>query len=204
MLQAGSDFAAQQYRRDAHPNAAERSAIQFERHAHVINGGRVIDQAQLPAEAGVLDELKVGTVGHRFADEIGIGVQNGVAVGIDDGRVQNDRPIAHHRFDHGVEIAVRAQVVLDGAAHRLGITGIHLGAAQVGGGSGRQVFQLRGQLGGGFMRGRNLLADQLGDVNVGKRRHQGGYHQGDGQHELSSSAHTLSAASYPTAELAPG
>ena len=45
--------------------------IELQGHADFINGGRVVDHAQLPAELGILHHLEVRPIGDGFADQFG-------------------------------------------------------------------------------------------------------------------------------------
>ena len=146
LLQPGRQFVLQKNRRYAHSDAAEASPVKLQRDAHVVHGGRVVHHAKLPAKVRVLHQVEVGPVGNCFAHQVGIGVQNGLAVAIDDGRVVNDGPGPHHRFQKIIEIAVGAQVIGHRPPHGLGIGGVDLGAAQIGGGVRRQVRQVGSQL----------------------------------------------------------
>ena len=191
LLQAWSQFIFQKDRRYAHPDAAKAGAVKLQWNAHVIHGGRVVHHAKLPAKVRVLHQVEVGPVGNFLPHQIGIGVQNGFAVAIDDGRVVNDGPAPHHRFQKIIQIAVGAQVVRDRPAHGLGIGGVHLGAAQIGGGVRGQVRQVGSQLSCGFSGRGDALAQQFRDVDIGKCRDQHGHHEGDGEHDFGFSPHGL-------------
>ena len=71
-------------------------AVQHQRGLHVIHHGRVIDQAHLAAEAGVLHQLELLTSSDGLADQFTIAVQNSFAVGVDDGGVIDRGPTAYH------------------------------------------------------------------------------------------------------------
>src|SRR3989442_11404084 len=111
MLQPGCQFVLQENGGNPHSNAAESSAIQLQRHTHVINIGRVVDEAELLAEVGVLNQLEVGSVENLLADQVRIGVEDRFAIGVDNGRVVNDGPAVHDRFQEIVQIAVGSEVV---------------------------------------------------------------------------------------------
>src|SRR5581483_1944407 len=89
----------------------------------------------------------------RLADEIWIGVEDRLAVRVDDGGIVNDRPIRDYRIKHGVQIAIGAEIVGDGPAYGFGFAGVDASAGQVWSGVGGKVCQRGGKLGGSFLRG---------------------------------------------------
>ena len=90
------------------------------------------------AEVGLHDSLEIGAVADGFADQVRICVQYDSAGGIHDGSVVDNRPATDHRFQHGIQIAIRAQVVRNSSAHRLRVLRVYFCAGKVGGSVGRQ------------------------------------------------------------------
>src|SRR5689334_17874283 len=98
MLQPRREFIFEEYGRHANANTAKRGAIQLQRHTHVIDCRRVIHQSELLTKARILYTLEIRAVGYSFSDEVGIGVKNRIALGVDDGSVVNHGPATHHRL----------------------------------------------------------------------------------------------------------
>ena len=74
-------------------------------------------------------------------------------------------------------------------ADGLRVSGVDLGAAEIGRRVGGEIVELRGQPLCGFVGKVNLLAQQLRNIDAGERSHQRRYHAGDGKHELGSATH---------------
>ena len=127
--QARRELVLQENRRYSDPDAAEASAVQLQRDAHVVHRRRVVHHAELAAKVGIFHQVEVGTVRNQLAHQVGIGVQDGVAVAVDDGGVVDDGPGAHDRFQKIIEIAIGAQVIRHRPASGCGIRRVHLGAA---------------------------------------------------------------------------
>src|SRR5207237_9210021 len=109
MLQLWSEFVFQEHSGNAHANTPEGSAVQLQRHTHVIDRRRVVHESQLLTETGIFHPLECRPVGNPLTDEIGIGVKNRVALGVDNGSVVDHGPTADHGFKKVVEVAVGSE-----------------------------------------------------------------------------------------------
>src|SRR5215469_6206500 len=190
VLEGRRNFVLEEYGRNAHPNRSEQGAVEIQGYAHVINTRGVVHQPQLLAELGGFDALKAGTVGNHLADQVGIGMQNCFPVGVDNGRVINVGPAAHDGFQEIVQRPVGSQVVGQGLAHGIGVVRVDPRAAEVGGFVGRQEGEVGGQMLGAVGGAVDTLAQEFGDINVGKCRHQHRHHEGNGEHDFGSQAHS--------------
>src|SRR6266542_4813646 len=125
-------------------NASESDTMQKQGHAHVINGGRVVNQTKFSTESGVLKDGKVWPVSDFLPHQSGIAIENGFAVRVENCSVVNRGPTADHGVKHRVQVAVGAQIVGDAATQCLGISGIHARAAEVRRGIGGEISELGG------------------------------------------------------------
>ena len=157
MLQARCEFIFQEYRRDSHANAAERLAVQLQWHADIVDCGRVIKQLELLAEIRVHHLLKIRAVRNRLPVQVRIGVQNRVAISIDDRRVINNGDAAHDRIHHRVQITVGPQIINNSSAHCFRVIGVDACAGQVRSCVRGQIGELRIQVSGGLVRGHDSL-----------------------------------------------
>src|ERR1043166_812804 len=142
MLQSWSQFVPQKHGRDPDTNAPKNTAVQHQRHTDFVNYRWVIDKLQLTPEAGPLQQGKIRPSGDLLTNLIRIGIENGFSIGIKNGVLINGRPASDYRIEHGIEVAVRAQIIGNPAPHRLRIAGVNTRTAKIGGRAGSQVCQV--------------------------------------------------------------
>ena len=104
--QPGRQFVLKESGRDTDPDRAKRLSVELQRKAHVVDRMRAVDELQLLPETGADYLAKIGPLRYRFSYQLRVGVEQRFAVDIDHRRVVDERPVAHHRFQHAVQVYV--------------------------------------------------------------------------------------------------
>src|SRR5712671_5389155 len=92
MQQARRDLALKKYSGNTDMDLAKRRSIQLQREADVVDCGGAVHQAKLLAKASGCDRMKIRPRGNYLADQLRIGVQQRLAIRIQDGCVVDKRP----------------------------------------------------------------------------------------------------------------
>ncbi len=125
--------------------------------------------------------LEIGPREDDFSDHVGVGVEQSLAVGAEDGGVHDEDPTAAGGLQHVVEVNVGLQILDQGAPHRDRIIRVDGGAAKVRRVVFRGVGKLPGKLLGSLVRVAEAKPQNLRDIEIGECGHHQRHHKGDGQ-----------------------
>ena len=118
-----------------------------------------------------------------LAQQACVGVQQRLAVDVNDGDIVDVPPVAGNRLQQVVKIHVGLYVFGECPLQGYGIPGVDIRAAEIGhsiiGGIGQLMRQAVGSIGSVD----DSQPQNLREVKIGKRSHHHRHHQRDGQHE---------------------
>ncbi len=199
MLQARGEFALEEDRRNSHAHGTERSAVQLQRQADIVDCGRAVDHTKLVEEASVAQAFEVGAWSQDLSVKVGIAVQQRAAIKIQDRRVIHDRHVANGGIEQVVEIGIGFKVSVDCRPDRFEVVRVNFGAGEIRDRVARGIDDLLCQQLGDIAAGIQALAEELGNIEIGKRRHHDHHHEGDGENDFRFPTHVCDGLAFQAA-----